>query len=69
MLGTPSFEVKSSISSLSRKPRPVDGDAGAEAAVERVGDGDGVALGVDDGEVGGLRGLVREWRELRAAAA
>ena len=33
------------------------GDAGAEEVVERVGVGDGVAFGVDDGEVGGLGGL------------
>ena len=35
-----------------------DGDSGAEAAVEGGGAGDGVALGVDDGEVGGLGGLL-----------
>ena len=34
------------------------GDAGAEAAVEGVGDGDGVAFGVDDGEVGGFGAFV-----------
>ena len=36
----------------------VDGDAGAVAAVEGVGAGDGVAVLVDDGEVGGLVGLL-----------
>ena len=46
----------------------VDGDAGAEAAVEGVGAGDGVAFGVDDGEVRGLGGLFCG-RWLVAAAA
>ena len=41
-----------------------DGDSGAEAAVEGVGAGDGVAVGVDDGEVGGLGGFF-DWRGLR----
>ena len=41
------------------------GDVGAEAVVERGGDGDGVAFGVDDGVVGGVgatqRGGGRRW--------
>ena len=35
------------------------GNARAEEIVERVGVGDGVALGIDDGEMGGLRGFMR----------
>ena len=35
-----------------------DGYAGAKAEVEGVGAGDCVAVGVDDGEVGGLGGFV-----------
>ena len=41
-----------------------NGDAAAVAAVEGVGVGDGVAGGVDDGEVGGLGGFWREACEL-----
>ncbi len=50
-----------------------DGGSGPEATVESVGIGDGVAVGVDDGEVGGLgrffdgRGL-RRWRHEASGA-
>ena len=50
MFGAPGLAAKSSISLLSRKPVPPAHHAGAEAAVDRVGDRDGVAVAVDDGE-------------------
>ena len=59
MLGVPGLEEKSSISLLSRKPRPSAVAPQAEEAVERVGHGDGVAIAIDDGEVGRLVGFLR----------
>ena len=43
---------------IEEEAQAFDGDAGAEASVEGVGAGDGVAFGVDDGEVSGLGGLL-----------
>ena len=73
MLGTPILEVKSSISLFMRKPRPSTVTPEPKPPLRVVGGGDGVAVGVDDGVVGGLGGLFcgrgLRWRGHEAGGA